>query len=74
MEGWNTINSELPPLDLMIEVKCVSRTGDVSYWETYLQTPLIRHHVIIKWRITHWKLKENQNEPRGHNNITGKYQ
>jgi len=74
MDEWIDIKFALPPLETIVEVKCSSRTGDITYWETHFETPLIRYHVLIKWWITHWKLSNNEtNEPKRHRDITVKY-
>ena len=70
---WIRIKDQIPPLGEMIEVKTLSRLGENRYWETHFETDLIRKHVLVKWRITHWKhLKENNGHKR-HNQIIGKY-
>ena len=74
MDEWIEITFELPPLGKMVEVKTLSRTGDIHYWETYFETPLIRQHVLIKWHVTHWKLiNPPDNEPKRHQEINSKY-
>ena len=74
MDEWISINFALPPLGTMVEVKKQSRMGDIHYWETYFEKPLIRQHVLVKWRVTHWKPIENQDEPKRHRDISSKYQ
>lgn len=70
---WISLKNEIPPLGEMVEVKTLTKLGDNLYWETHFETELIRAHVLLKWRITHWKLLKEDNGHKRHKQIHGKY-
>jgi hypothetical protein len=55
---WIEPKSQLPPLNTMVLVKTRTRSKETHYWETHFETELIRRHVLLKWRVTHWRLAE----------------
>ena len=70
---WISVADQLPPLGEMVEVKTLTSLKENHYWETHFETDLIRRHVLVKWRITHWKPLKEDNGNKRHKQIHGKY-
>lgn len=61
------ILGEFPPITLslsdkkLVFLKSISRLGEESIKETYFLSEFEMRHVILKWRVIEWSLKQ-QNE------------